>query len=830
VYPLGMTGKRRVLMFLAPLLSIALLLLLDLEGLLSRPAGWFYDAASRLRPPAPASRELLLLDVDDRAVAVTGAWPWTAEAIADGLVKLKEFDAERVVFDLPLPGASPAGPSGVASAVSEAFDREFSLIAENVRTLFDGIRGGSVLPRDAATYVDDLVTLVDTSKARLLDGIAATGADPGSALPAAARAFGRVWIAWELRSDSTADHIPPVLFASVRGDGFSGPVADEDGVLRSGLPVVQREGRYLEQAAFAALLERLGGPSLRISGRRLVLGAAQPPGMPPRDIVLDLTEDGTLLLDWPGTASEDGFRHLSWGDLAELDWLEEDLGAALRGIAQAGFLGTRGLSLLDRFTDAAALRDRMLAGDEVAAEWLDARASFFSLAEETLLPDAGDGSSAAPAGEAPQLLLDARRILAEILRSRAALREALAGSFCIVSLATPSVPGTLGRTPRGAVASRGSASATLVNTVLTARRLAEIPRWCGKALGLALSLLATIAVLRLRVRWTLVVGLLSTAAAVIGAGALLATTGWYLDPVVAAASPGVSCAALAAVKALARQPVRRSLRRRFAPRVSKTALGSLLSASARVPAASERNVTVLCAQVGNLPRADGSRDPAAMAGMLNRFHAAMARIVVGNGGTVGRAEGDAIEACFGAPLEAADGPRSACRCAVKMQAAARDLAASSIGQPRIASPFNLRIGIAAGGCLVGDLGMPGLPGYTALGAARDAALQLVSVCDRFGSATLATAAVWEEGGKELLARMLDRVPLAIEADPVRCFELVGELEGADATTAEAIGMFNEGLALFEGNDRARAGELFRRVLELLPDDGPAALYAARCRT
>jgi len=83
-----MTGKQRALSFLVPLVSTALLLLLDLEGCLARPAGILYDAAMRLRPAAAVSREILLLDVDDRAIALTGAWPWTTDTLADGLAQL----------------------------------------------------------------------------------------------------------------------------------------------------------------------------------------------------------------------------------------------------------------------------------------------------------------------------------------------------------------------------------------------------------------------------------------------------------------------------------------------------------------------------------------------------------------------------------------------------------------------------------------------------------------------------------------------------------------------------------------------------------------------
>ncbi|OHD72261.1 MAG: hypothetical protein A2177_09600 [Spirochaetes bacterium RBG_13_68_11] len=827
-----MPAKRHALLFPVPLLAIALFLLLDLEGCLSRPSGWIYDAVFRLRPPAAASREILLLDVDDRAVAVTGAWPWTADVIADGLVQLKEFEADRVVFDLPLPETAAAASSAVSPAVNEAFDREFLLIGENIRTLFDGIRRGAVLPKDSPRFVDDLIGLVDTAKARLLGGIGKGDTDPDALLAGAMSAFDHAWIAWELRSDHMADPVPAALYGSARGYGFTVTVADPDGVLRRGLPVAERQGRYLEQAAFDALLDRLGSPSLQLDGQKLVLGGARPPGMPPRDIALDLTEDGHLLLDWPGAESDDGFRHLSWGDLAELDWLEQDLVAVLRAIDRSGLLAARGTALLDRYDDASILRDRMLAGDgsSVEAEWCDARERFFSLAEETLLPELGKGSTAGTGDATPPLLADARRILLDIRRSRTTLRGALEGSFCVVSLATHSVPGSLGRTPRGAVASGGSASAALVNTVLTGRRLAEIPRWCGKVLGVALSLLATIAVLRLGGLWTLLVGVLFITAAVTGSGGLFLATGWYLDPVVAAGSPALTCAALAAVKVLGRLPARRTLRNRFAPRVSRTSLRRLLSASAGTPVAGgERRVTVLYARIDGIHIAAGFGDPASVAAALNEHHAAMWRIIVGLDGTLGRAEGDTIEAYFGAPLDGADDQRRACLCAVRMQAAGKELAAQFLADRLIASPLAMRIGIASGTCLAGDLGMPGVAGYAVMGAARDAAMHLAAACERFGAATLASGPMWEEGGKELLARMLDRVLLPTDTGPVRCYELVAEMEGADKATVEAIGVFNEGLACFEGNDRVRAGELFQRVLDLLPGDGPAGVYAIRCR-
>ncbi len=808
MYSPEMTGKQRALSFLAPLLATALLLLLDLEGCLARPAGLLYDAALRLRPAAPAPSGILLLDIDDRAVALTGAWPWSTDALADGLAQLEEFGAEVVVLDFPLPDTTAGSPDGVPPAVSDSFDREFTLIGENVRTLFDGIRRGSVPPKDAPRLVDDLVGLVDTAKARLLGGIAGAATDPDAKLAGALRAFGRVWVAGSLRTDHTVDPVPAALAGAARGVGYTSLVADADGVVRSSLPVARSQDRFVEQAAFAALLERLGSPSLQAADRRLVLGGARPPGMPARDIVLPLTDKGTLLLDWSGTTEVDGFAHLSWGELVELDWLEQDLVAALGEIDRSGLLGARGTALLDRYDDAAKLREKMLAGGGTApgAEWLEARVRFFTLAGEALLPE--------PASDAP-LLDEARRIMQEIGRSREALRGTLEGSFCIVSLATRTVPGSLGRTPLGAVASGGSASAALVTTVLTGRSLQDLPSWAGKAAGLALALLATMAVLRLRARWIVLVGLLFAAAAVAGAGGLFVATGRFVDPVVAAGCPALACFALAAIRVLRRTPARRVIRQRFSARVPRTVLRALVRAADRAPVADgERQITVLCARIG------GARAVAAplLASDLTGLHAALGRVVVGMGGTIGRAEGDVLEAYFGAPLAVDDDARRACRCAVRLQAAAREL-----------NKLTLRIGLASGPCLAGDLGMPGLSGYAVLGPARDAAWQLALACERFDAGVLATGPVWETGGKDLVARMLDRVALPTGPGLVRCVELVAEPETADTATVAAVGVFNEGLARLEAGDRVKAAAQFQRALELLPGDGPSSVYALRCR-
>jgi adenylate cyclase len=188
---------------------------------------------------------------------------------------------------------------------------------------------------------------------------------------------------------------------------------------------------------------------------------------------------------------------------------------------------------------------------------------------------------------------------------------------------------------------------------------------------------------------------------------------------------------------------------------------------------------------------------------------------------LGRVGGDAFTAYFGAPLASADHARRACLAALRMKAVERQLNVNAAG------PFVTRIGIETGECIVGALG--GMPGYTVVGPANDMAARLEALNSRYGSTILISDAVRQAAGEDFLVRGLDRVRFAGTDARFRAFELVAEKDGADGTILQAIERFNEALALFERKEWREAESLFTQVLVLLPADGPAAVYVARCR-
>src|SRR5208283_457374 len=165
-----MRVARTILVFVLPLASAAILGMLGSLGVLARVDGRAYDRFLRFRPAAPsqqsafgdAAKDILLVDIDPQAGSLAGL-------LADGLVILKEMDARYAVLDLPLAKKSPPAldPSVLRQTLPNALDREFSQMEENIQSLFDAIRRGSVRPRDASRYVSDLVGLVGKAKERL---------------------------------------------------------------------------------------------------------------------------------------------------------------------------------------------------------------------------------------------------------------------------------------------------------------------------------------------------------------------------------------------------------------------------------------------------------------------------------------------------------------------------------------------------------------------------------------------------------------------------------------------------------------------------------------
>jgi adenylate cyclase len=878
-----MLVKRSFYLLLLPLFVAALFILLDISRLLVVPDGALYDLLLSVRRTPKADASILLVDVDDEAARLAGAWPWPRDLLADGLVLLKEMNARYAVVDMPL--GQRSAPALDASALRQdlpaALDKEFLQIQSNIQSLYDAIRRGSVRPQDSARYVNDIVGLVAMAKVRLFNAATGIERDDDALLGQALGFFGNAYVPFDLLSTpdmridadllslttqrqslpatiqgidptSPAGGIRPAVLPAVRGargGGFAGIAPDADGIYRAAPFAVQWHGTHFVSVATAAALDMLGAPSVRFSaGRVLLQNVTARVGPDSTTIGLSLDDRGRVLLAWPVAKSGDGFRHISWARLIEYAQTEKALAASLRAMDDLGYLSylRSDTSLLDAYEQSERLRRDMLAASSNThdEEWVALRSQFFTLAsqflngdaEARILADADKGIAAADPtdvetqrlqaqrGKVAAAFSDARMQLRSVAELRASLQAVLPGSFCIISLSGEEDPLATGKTPFGVSATEATAEAALVNTLLNGARMRAMPSWIGYLVAALLVLLIVFMTYRLGPSLTFLVGLGFTILCAAGISGLFILWGDFLQPSIPLVSGLTGSIAASLIVVGDRRRATRAVRAAFAGRLSDEGLRSLLSTPEVLsPRGARHTMTVIALAEKGLSGGSAMHEPRDVMRQIAAYHGAVGEVVRSLDGMIGGAGVDRLMAYFGAPLARADHVVRACRAACRIRAVEKEL--NVVASPLLAT----RMGIDTGECIVGDFGSRGMPGYAVVGAPADCAARLEGLNGTFGTSLLITERVRATLGEVFLVRRLGIARIAEPNASVRVYELVAEAGSVGAGVAEVVNVFERGLLKFEEREFAAALALFSRALSFDPNDGPARAYAERCR-
>ncbi|AGW12461.1 putative adenylate/guanylate cyclase with Chase sensor [Megalodesulfovibrio gigas DSM 1382 = ATCC 19364] len=211
---------------------------------------------------------------------------------------------------------------------------------------------------------------------------------------------------------------------------------------------------------------------------------------------------------------------------------------------------------------------------------------------------------------------------------------------------------------------------------------------------------------------------------------------------------------------------------------------------------------------------------------LNNYLSAMTDIILEEGGTVDKYEGDAIIAFWNAPLDQPDHAARALRAALRCQ---QRLEALRPGyQARLGAAPRMRIGVNTGEAIVGNLGSSTRFDYTMISDAVNLAARLESLNKQFGTYTMCSAASKEACGTALEAdacfRELGRVQVKGKARPVVVHELLGQ--ACAQARAGVLTQFRQGLDAFYAGTLQAASRIFEAIAD---QDPAAAAYAEKCR-
>jgi len=233
----------------------------------------------------------------------------------------------------------------------------------------------------------------------------------------------------------------------------------------------------------------------------------------------------------------------------------------------------------------------------------------------------------------------------------------------------------------------------------------------------------------------------------------------------------------------------------------------------------KRELTIMFTDLAGFSSFSERLGPVELTALLNDYLTEMTDIIMEEGGTLDKYEGDAIIAFWNAPLTQTDHAVCACRAVLRCQRRLAELRQTYAD--RTGAELRMRVGLNTGEVVVGNMGSTQRFNYTILGDAANLAARLEGANKAFGTETMISENTWRLAASEFQGRKLADLRVVGRKTPMAVYEMTG-LSSESAPPEWAT--FSAGLDQFRAGDFAGAVETF----STLPDDPAARHYAQQC--
>ncbi len=235
-----------------------------------------------------------------------------------------------------------------------------------------------------------------------------------------------------------------------------------------------------------------------------------------------------------------------------------------------------------------------------------------------------------------------------------------------------------------------------------------------------------------------------------------------------------------------------------------------------------RELSIYFSDVQGFTSISESLTPDNLTTLLNDYLTAMTDIIMDEGGTVDKYEGDAIIAFWNAPLDVPDHAKRAVRAALRC---GKKLAELRPGfKERAGRDLFMRIGLNTGQVVVGNMGSNQRFDYTFLGDAGNLAARLEGINKQFGTYIMISENTLKQIGDEFAVRELSRVRVVGRKEPVRVFEPMFKEDYS--ARRNILDVFSSALKQYYDGKFDTALELFSSIAE---HDPASSAYAKRCK-
>jgi adenylate cyclase len=840
-----------------------------------------YDIFLRTIPSLTENKSIVLIKIDDPSVEQVGMWPWTRDIMADAIVFLREMGADSVAFDLSYLDKSPVkvDPKYVKEDLPGYLDYGFNTINTSVSQVMDAFASHQLGASDAENYKQQLLDTTKTVRDSLDTSISYVTRDVDSYFATTLRFFGNSYLTltmvtpkdsksqkfdmsgynlpWLEKNialkniDGSHDTLTPVetgilpaipeLLQNAHGAGFVNAEPDADGYRRRVNLLTKYNGKYYGQMAFVAMLDHLGNPAVTVTNSRITLKAAHI-GTKTVNITIPRAQDGSILINWPKKKFID-YNLISAWQLIGYNKLEATFVKNLQGMNDAGFFGywDKGDTPLERYKNAdyikGILSDPAKSDPAITIDtWRSYRKDFLDSAntflngpyEKTILAGI-DASDTATRAYVSDYFAKTRKQYSEMMQMRQKVAEKTANALCFIGIAVTSMTDNGLTTFEERFPNMGIYAA-ISNMILSGEFLDDAPPFVSILIALILSIGLGLIIKRFDTTRSLLAGIGTLAISVLALLAFFMISKRYIGVVVPFASVTVTFLTLSAVNFMNTIREKSFLRSAFSRYLSPAVISEIIADPSKLNLGGEKRVmTAIFTDIKGFSGISEKMDPAELVKLLNLYLTSMSNIVLENRGTIDKYEGDAIIAFFGAPIYMEEHAILACRTAISMKKAEKELNQRILAENLSPSPIFTRIGINSGDMIVGNMGTPNKMDYTVMGNAVNLAARLEGINKQYNTrGILISEHTRNQIGDKFLVRRLDRVRVVGVNTPLRLYELLSFISETTEKDAVLVGKWENAIDRYEAQDFPGALEMFTQIIQMDADDQVARLFSTRC--
>jgi len=249
------------------------------------------------------------------------------------------------------------------------------------------------------------------------------------------------------------------------------------------------------------------------------------------------------------------------------------------------------------------------------------------------------------------------------------------------------------------------------------------------------------------------------------------------------------------------------------------------------PKGAKREMTILFCDMQGFTSFSEGMTPVGLVNVMNRYLTVLSEPVRCNSGIIDKYIGDAIMAFWGPPFATDDDEaRLACLAAIEMltalpafQQELPELTGVRRGFPQI----QIRVGIATGDVVVGNIGSEQTRNYTVIGDTVNIASRLEGANKAYGTRILIGERTRHLAADAVEVREIDSVLVVGKSEPERVFELLGRRGEVAPLRLELRDTFVAALADYREQRWDKAAKGFRDCLTIVPDDPASQVFLDR---